>query len=111
MEKNIGRLRGVAGGKSCCCKMARWLIAPLWLFEVVNDFVNVILILFELVKDFLLMRSAHAPCLAEIAVILSMKSSSVTEPSIDFCPQKMGARRGTRHMPTSVVSSQTVVLI
>ena len=43
----------MAGGKSRCCKMAGWLIAPLWLLEAVNDFVNVIFILFELVKDFL----------------------------------------------------------
>ncbi len=53
MEKNIGRLRDMAGGKSRCCKMAGWLITPLWILEAVNDFVNVSLILFELVKDFL----------------------------------------------------------
>ncbi len=39
--------------KAVVVKMAGWLIAPLWLLEVVNDFVNVIFILFELVKDFL----------------------------------------------------------
>ena len=43
----------MAGGKSHCCKMAGWLIAPLWFLEAVNDFVNDIFILFELVKDFL----------------------------------------------------------
>ncbi len=43
----------MAGGKSLCCKMAGWLIAPLWLLEGVNDFVNVIFILLELVKYFL----------------------------------------------------------
>ncbi len=43
----------MAGGECRCCKMAGWLITPLWLLEMVNDFVNVIFILFELVKDFL----------------------------------------------------------
>ncbi len=48
------------------------------------------------------------PCFSEMAFILSTKSSSKTEPSIDFWPKKIGARIGTRRTAILLLSDQVV---
>ncbi len=56
----------------------------------------------------LTIRSAHLPCFSEMAFILSTKSSSKTEPSIDFLPKKIGAKIGMRHTTILLLSDQVV---